>query len=94
MFVMAIIFQSLALVIGSALVAGLLCWLAALFAARMHHHGWAAILVLLLLSVLFLSGLLRSEFVRLSALCGLFGALFLWISSPPDHGPSLRRENR
>lgn len=92
MFVMGIIVQSVALVIGSALAAGLLCWLAAVLADRLHHHGWAAIMVLILLSVLFLSGRTHSEFVRLSALCGLFGALFLWISSGDT--PLARRDGK
>ena len=85
MFVMAIILRSIVLVGGSALTAGLLCWLAMISADLLHHHGWAAILIVLLLSILFLSGMVHSEFVRLSALCGLCGALFLWISaSEPD----------
>lgn len=96
MFVMAIIIQSITLMGASALAAGLLCWLASAFAARLHHHGWAAFLVLGLLSALFLSGLTRSEFAKLSALCGLFGALFLWFSSDGRDGArdSVRRSGR
>lgn len=84
MFVMTVILESIALVVGSALVAGLLCWMAVSLADRIHDHGWAAFLVLFLLSILFLTGLTRSEFIRLSAICGLFGTLFLWISSGRD----------
>jgi hypothetical protein len=96
MFVMTVILESIALVAGSALMAGFLCWTAASLADRIHHHGWAAFLVLFLLSILFLTGLTRSEFIRLSAICGLFGSLFLWMSSGRDAGAAnmKRRSDR
>ncbi len=96
MFVIAIIVQSIALVAASALAAGVLCWLASTFASRLHHPAWAALIVLTLLSILFLSGLTRSEFVRLSALCALFGTLFLWFSSgnPEGSADSAKRSGR
>ncbi|WP_150293767.1 hypothetical protein [Sphingobium estronivorans] len=96
MFVMAIIVQSIALVIGSVAAAGLLCWLASAFTARLHHRGWAAMLLLGPLSILLLTGVIHSEFVRLSALCGLFGALFLWISErrPDEPTPIVRGQDK
>jgi hypothetical protein len=88
MFVMTIILESIPLVIGSALIASLLCWLALICASRMHHQGWAACFVVVLLAILLLSGLTRNEFVRLSAVFGLFGALLLSILNRNRDEPS------
>lgn len=79
MFVIANGLEAIGLVLGSLLAAGLLCWLASKLADRLHHHSWGAIIVLILLSTLSISGLTDSGFVRLSVAYGLFGALFLWI---------------
>ena len=81
MFIMASIVQSIALIAAGALIAGLLCWSAAAVADRLHHPRWSAILVLMVLLILLLTGLARSEFVRLGGVCAFLGAIFLWISS-------------
>lgn len=89
MFVMGIIIESVALVIGSMLVAFLLCWTVSAHAARQHSSGRMAILALLLFSTFLLSGVVQSEFLKLSAICCLVGAVFLWLSSlNPDSAPS------
>lgn len=96
MFVIAIIIRSIAIVAASALAAGLLCWLVSTFAGQLHHPAWSALIILALLSILFLSCLTRSEFVKLSALGGLFGTLFLWVSSgdPEGSGDRARGHHR
>lgn len=87
MFIMAVIAQSLAVVVGSLLAGGILCWLAYQSAVSLHHQNWAALFVLVLLSLLGLTGVIRGELARLSALCAVFGTLFLWIISA-KHGRS------
>jgi len=90
MFLITNMLESLGLVIGSLVAAGLACWLASGVAIRLHHQKWAALLMLLLLLILYLSGLTRSGFIRLSAIYGLFGVLFLWFSARNE---SPRSEN-
>lgn len=75
------IFEAIGLVLGSLLVAGLGCWLASRLAIRLHHQRWAALLMLLLLAAIALSGLTHSGFVKLSVVYGLLGAAILWFST-------------
>jgi hypothetical protein len=78
MFLITNMLEAIGLVLGSLLAAGSICWLASRVADRLHHRSWAAFLVLVFLAIL-LSGLSRSDFVMLSVIYGLFGALFLWL---------------
>lgn len=79
-FVLESIAQSLLLVGASALVAGVLCWLANAIATQLHRHAWAAFFVLCLVSTIILRSPTHSEFVKLSAMCSLIASLFLWLS--------------
>ncbi|AMK26229.1 MULTISPECIES: hypothetical protein [Sphingobium] len=83
MYVLSIIIESVGLVVGSVVLAGSLCWLA----VRLHHTRWAPFLVVILLPIVPLSSLNQSEFARLSAICVLVGALFLWLFSGADRAP-------
>ncbi|WP_404478535.1 hypothetical protein [Novosphingobium sp. BL-52-GroH] len=81
MFVIAGMVEAIGAVFGSLLAVALMCCLASGVANRLHHSNWAAFLVLGLLAIVSLSGLTHSGFVRLCAAYGLFGALFLWLTS-------------
>ncbi|KKW89487.1 hypothetical protein [Sphingobium chungbukense] len=87
MYVLSIIIESVGLVVGSVVLAGSLCWLAFTFAVWLHHTRWAPFLVVILLPIVPLSSLNQSEFARLSAICVLVGALFLWLFSGADRAP-------
>lgn len=80
MFVLRIIAEAMALVIGALVVAGVICVLAAKLALRLKRSGWMAWPALFLLSILCLVGPLQSPFLRLSACCCALGAAFLWAS--------------
>jgi len=78
MFLITEMIKAIGLVVGSLVVSGVLCWIAAGAAERLHHRNWAAFLVLIALSFLFLSGMTQSSFVKLVAAYGVVGALVLF----------------
>lgn len=88
MFLFASMLEAIGLVLGSLLTAGLVCWLATGVAIRLHHRSWAGLLMMLIVLAVFLSGLTHSGFVRLSAVYGLCGVLFLWISTRDENARS------
>jgi len=81
MFLIIDALQAIGLVLGSLVLACLLCWLASTLAGRMHHDNWAAVIVLALSTIFVLSGLTHSQFIKLSTVYCVFGAIFLYITT-------------